>query len=829
MRAADLARRARALPVTRPWLVVVAVLLATLPAIRATVRLPVRTGLTELLPESRPSVVEFRRVRPRLSGVSTLIVVAEGADTAALRRFVDVMAPRIRALGPRYVAGVDEGNRAIPHFMESHKYLYADLEELRTLRNDVVARYDEEIGRRAGFDLGLSDEPAAPLELTTLVDRFTEKWRRAASNFGDGYYLAESGRLASIVVRTPFESGDPRAFELEERIRSLAADQSGPDLRILFTGDLVTSAEEHRAVTRDLAQVGTAGVSTILVIVFLFFLRLRVLVALCSTVAVACFWAFGLAFAAIGHLNSATGFLVSIIAGNGINSGIVLSARYLEARLRDHLPANDAVRTAMSASAPGTLVAALCASAAYGSLALTDFRGFRHFGVIGGAGMLFSWLASYTLLPAVLTICERIAPIRDEPLGNSRIRPLFAAPFLYLARRFRRPLVVTAAALGAASLAVCIRYVSNDPLEYDLSRLRSEATDPSSARVLAHRIEASIGRFSRNSRAILTDRFDQVAPLVTELTRRRDAAPPGRKPFERVVSVLDLLPADQSERVSLVRDIVDRARRARSRHLITEADWAKLEPELPKDVGMLGVADLPRDVAWPFEEADGTRGRIVYLVPLASRSSNDAHYLMQWANAFRELRLPDGAVLRGSGDAVLLADMIDNVRIDAPRAMRYSLLATLLIVVLAFRARQAAWLALVTILLGFVWLVACLSLRKVHVNFLNFVALPVSIGVGADYSVNVLARYELDRRRSVERGISETGAAIVLCSLTTLLGYAALTLSVNGAVRSFGMAGALGELTMLLSAMLVLPAVLLGRRATDAPPARSLTRSPSGK
>ena len=98
--------------------------------------------------------------------------------------------------------------------------------------------------------------------------------------------------------------------------------------------------------------------------------------------------------------------------------------------------------------------------------------------------------------------------------------------------------------------------------------------------------------------------------------------------------------------------------------------------------------------------------------------------------------------------------------------------------------------------------------------------------------MNVMKRNEIERGADIARTILETGGAVVLCSLTAFLGYAALLLSTNGAVRSFGAVGALGELTMLLSAMLVLPAILWRRRSADArpisnPPARELSRAGS--
>ena len=44
--------------------------------------------------------------------------------------------------------------------------------------------------------------------------------------------------------------------------------------------------------------------------------------------------------------------------------------------------------------------------------------------------------------------------------------------------------------------------------------------------------------------------------------------------------------------------------------------------------------------------------------------------------------------------------------------------------------------------------------------------------------------------------LHETGGAVVLCSLTTTLGYFALTFSANRAIVSFGIAAAAGEISL---------------------------------
>src|SRR5262245_19391937 len=92
----------RELLILRPWTVIVVALLSLAPAGLGTARLTVKTSFSELLPSSRPSVMELDRIKHRLAGSSSLVVVAEGRVAASLRRFVSELSPRIAALGPDY-------------------------------------------------------------------------------------------------------------------------------------------------------------------------------------------------------------------------------------------------------------------------------------------------------------------------------------------------------------------------------------------------------------------------------------------------------------------------------------------------------------------------------------------------------------------------------------------------------------------------------------------------------------------------------------------------------------------------------------------------------
>jgi hypothetical protein len=75
----------------------------------------------------------------------------------------------------------------------------------------------------------------------------------------------------------------------------------------------------------------------------------------------------GFAWLGIGYLNMQTAFLGSIIAGNGINYGIIYLGRFGQLRCRG-LPLDRACHEAAQVTAAGTLVAALGTSVAFGTL-----------------------------------------------------------------------------------------------------------------------------------------------------------------------------------------------------------------------------------------------------------------------------------------------------------------------------------------------------------------------------------------------------------------------------------------------------------------------------
>ena len=118
---------------------------------------------------------------------------------------------------------------------------------------------------------------------------------------------------------------------------------------------------------------------------------------------------------------------------------------------------------------------------------------------------------------------------------------------------------------------------------------------------------------------------------------------------------------------------------------------------------------------------------------------------------------------------------------------------------------------LLALLAGVTWFLGLAFALKMRLNMLNFIALPITFGIGVDYATNVIQRRRIDHARSIADVVRTTGGAVALCSLTTIIGYSSLLVARNQALISFGLLADLGELACLAAALLALPALLRWR------------------
>lgn len=814
----DISSRLAALQVRRSaWVLLFAVVVsvASVPLVR---QLRLNTDWAAMLPESKPSVRDLDRIAGRLGGLNTLSVVVQSKDTEALTRFARALVPALEAMRAEApeVRSVDWNMSAYEDFVRAHKQLYASLEDLREVRNALEDRLVYEKSKANPFFVALDDVPEDP---ETVIRRLEEKAEKKGSKrLAGGFYLHESGEYLTLFLRTDVRGGDvKRANALIARVDAVVASvgpaKFAPDLRVEYAGELITSREEHDAVMAEVAWATAITVVLVLFAIYTFFRSFRSIPIMGLAIVPPTLLTYAISKLFIGELNTSTAFLGSVVIGNGINPGFNWLARYFEERRRGR-DVETAVAETHRGVWRGTLAAAVAASLAYGSLLIAQFRGFRDFGVITGVGMVTCWAGMLLLVPALTAVSERLRPLHftdKEEEGT-----LYGRAFWWLASRGHRWVVVAfTLLLGASALFIAVA-VKNDPLEYDFRKLRSVGETASRASELGKYVRQTVGKAaSGNAIAALVDTPEDARRVrdAFEAHRAKDVD----VPYGRVRLVDDLLPDAQGAKIEVLGQI--RELLLDMRKFANEKTQARIDENMPaKFIRPVKLEDLPPDIVRPYAERDGALGRVVFIESAKGRSVWDGRYLIEWARQIRGVASETKAPIALAGRAPVFADIVEVVVEDGPKAVLLSFAMTVLLVLITFgRVRDSA-LTLLSLLVGVTLMAGIMAAFGMKLNFLNFVAFPIAFGNGVDYAVNTVGRFVQERDEhklgaipAIERAVAETGGAVILCSLSTVIGYLSLFVSANRAINSFGAAMAISELSCLFAAVLGLPALIYWR------------------
>ncbi|MCW5803729.1 MAG: MMPL family transporter [Deltaproteobacteria bacterium] len=783
--------------------------------------LPVHTDFSSLLPPDAPSVVELRKLEKRSRVVSTLVLMAESDDPQMRRAAAVALYERAQQISPDLVSKVSFDDKPAREFIWNNRWLFAPLEDLKVARDELRKAIDAAKLHGNPLYVDLEDEQVPIVSSSDgALDRKLAEAK--AKHEQSGELVSNDGRAQMIVLYASVRSGDGvKNKMLLDQLWQIVDDVKAtlpPGVEIGLAGDAVLDHAEHTAILGGMMLAIGVTVALVLLVLMLFFKSPVAVASMMWSLIVGTVITFAFTRLTIGELNIATAFLSSIVVGNGMNFGVVVGARYLEERRNGTVP-DDAMWRTLRYTFTGTLAAALTAAVAYGSLVITDFRGFRHFGVIGGAGMVACWITAFCVLPAAFAIADRRGWIR------ARREPAIGKLLMRLVPRRPAALAFIMLAVTVAAGIETWRYFATEPFENNFRNLRSQSSAVAEETRWMKLSNHAFGRGVSAGFVMAVDDRAHVPPIVKRMREIDEGKEPKQRLFARVTSLDDLLPADQPEKIAILKEI---------RGLLTpdaldamsDEDRARAE-ELRPPEGLKPLVEeaLPEQLIQAFTERDGSRGKLIFALNGAGFDTWNSNHILRFASKVRALKkdpVIGEQVIMGS-EAFVFADVLGTIERDGPRATFAALIGAIIVIIVILGFSRAAIVTLVCAATGTLLMLATASLFGIKVNFLDFVALPITIGIGIDYSVNIVARER--EEGDARRALGTVGGAVVLCSTTTIIGYGSLLLSANLAIKSFGLAAIVGEITCLLVALALAPSLswvlLRVRQKTEAMPSVS--------
>jgi len=783
-------------------------------------RLMIHSDLQSLLPQSQRSVRDLNALQKRARPFGTVQVLVE-AEPATRERAGTSLVAKLQAQLPKdLVAQLSIDDGPLHRYVWQHRFLFAPLADLVGARDALKARIDRGKLDANPLYISLDDEPENPREDDRLAELEKQLADLEAKAHEPPLRVSADKRFQLITVQTAFPPSDARrANQLIGHIRDAMAEvrtEVGGQVTFGLSGNITMSMYEHDSVLEGMAVSAVATLLLCALGLLYYYRSIRVVLAVLFGLLVGVAATFAFAWAAIGHLNVMTAFLFAIVVGNGINPGMLLAARYLE-ELRAGRGPRTAVSLAIAGAWRGTFAAMATAAAAYTSLLVTDFRGFRQFGAIAGLGMLLTWMTTFTVLPALLYAFARrggVKPSGEPGLGRQLAR-------LFPAHSLGKVLAI-GAAITALALVIDVLYIAGDPFTRDWRDLQSSTSEIRGVRAVDAKIRRAFdasGMLSGQAYQVMiaVDDRAQAGPLVAKLRANDQARPPVLRWLRDVRSLDDALPTDQPAKVAVLAEIRALLHDSALQASLSDderARLAKLEP--PADLRPVRDDEVPIELAWPFVEKDGSRGRLIVLRGANRFNSFDVNDRLAFAAEVRAIELPPGALV--AGEAIVVADIVKTMERDAPKIIGFALLGSILAVVMILGMRRHGLVTLACGLAGVLVMIAACALAGLSVHFLDLIALPITIGIGIDYAVNLAVRDRQDGSRGPAHLLATTGSAVLMCSYTTAVGYGTLLLSANGGIRAFGLAALLGEVACIVMALVVAPAWLARLRGRNGPP-----------
>lgn len=777
-------------------------------------RVSFSSDVLTLLPQDDPSLRAFRQYVRHFGAGDQLYVVfdaPEGSSIADADPMVDAFVARLQTMPE--ISKVDAG---LFDPGKDWSYLYERLFVLigPAATKDALDRLAEPGLREAllrSRDLLATPSPEVrrvvqddPLGLFGLVrDHFASDRAFVSLDTRRRGYVSADGR-SRLVIATP--SGQP--FD-SEFCRRLFAGLAGVELEVRratnqdanaagVTPPTIAYAGGHRiafeteAIIRREASINSlVSVAGILLLLLVVFRSPWLFLVGAIPMTVATVGAIAVNGVLHRQLSAAATGTSALLFGLGIDGLVLLYARYLEELESGTSPA--AAIPNLAGAGTSMLLGCLTTAATFFGLTWIDLPGLQELGRLVGVGMVLGGPLTLVLVAAMLPERPRRRP-----------RGLSAEWLARFVRRRRNAILIGAGLATAAALPLLAKL----NLDLRLERLQPEAPSVHLQRQLGERFGVD-----RDVALAVGDGADLDALVAGD--RQFRAGLRGVAPAVAVSGPGQLLPplAEQAETGRLLTPVAANVP-VIQRRLRRAALDAGFRP---------GVIDAFADRLPRLLDPDQ---RLTYqgyvdhgLADVVSRyvARVDAGFMtvayVEIENAAQLGLVRDTAAssrppLTVTGLPAVNATLAGRFRPQFALALAAGSAAVFLLMLVTFRSIELTLLALAPTLVGLVWAAAILASLSVSLDLFSIFAVLTLIGIGVDYGIHLVHRAAAEPS-GLDRALARVAPSNLIAAGIAILGCGSLAGSTYPPLRSLGMVTTIGLLTCLVTAVLLLPAMLM--------------------
>jgi predicted RND superfamily exporter protein len=635
-------------------------------------------------------------------------------------------------------------------------------------------------------------------------------------------FLSPDGRSLLIRIagtRPPSDLAFCR--KITSTLSALAQQVNVDQLSLEFSGAYPIAAQSERSIRKD-SIFGVIGSVACLAALFVVAFRrpLPLFSVTFAPVAMGVLYGFGIYALTTHSISPFTGIIGAMLAGIGIDYAIFYVVHYQQRRSNGRASVDTAGDTVSTIG--GALLGAWVTSVVgFVAIGFASIPALRDFSVLGSLGLAGALLGTVIILPALLVLSDRGKGKAESPRGlRISIRPLLA----WIDRHAKLCITCSTSILLAAIVGLAwagpwlgletdptvMHPRPNPPLdaEVHIAERMGSAPDsliihlrvdsPEKLLALAHRVDERLASPAAKTVGVAaTFSLATLLPDPAVVSKRLDRV--GAAYAQRVTADFDSAVAQSSFNAKSLESY-----RRFLTILLTPASAPGVHELVPYT--QLSKTFLPRQ---PGSGAAPTEAiTLVFL-----RQTLDQRDARQSciANVRSLLKDLPGATPTGMG--VLSLDTEATIRRDLPRLIFAAISICAVYLMLHFRSVPYAVLAMLPTFFSLVSLLVIAKLAGARMNVANMISIPLLIGVDVDYGIFLVSviRSSTNRADLLQRATASS-QAVILCAASTLLGFGSLAFTSVPAVRSLGIAVAIGVVTCAAATLFLLLPLLLWMR-----------------
>ncbi len=689
--------------------------------------------------------------------------------------------------------------------------------------------------------------------------------------FGEPYFLSYDKKALVLNIIPNFTMMDldlvVQGTESIQKVMDEALAEF-PDVQSGLTGMIPVARDE---MVYSMQSIGTTSYIAFIAILVMLIIAFRMwsapLLAGLNLV-IGIIWASGVAGLLIGQLNFMTSMFAVILLGLGIDFSIHIISGFTENINAGRSIQESMVETFLK-TGKGILTGGLTTSVAFLAMTISSSRGMKEMGIVSGFGLLAILLATFLFLPSLLVLMTRLRLPRSAQKSKNRAGAVkksghhdIAFQFLgrtarILSKRYRFTLIFSAIltvflALSAVRISFDHNYMNIEPeglTSIVLQDTVMEKFDLSMdyGLVLTADVKESrekTGQYRKRPTVATVEDISTYLPSAQQQAKRRPLIRSirekltsakikdrfDRSDHERMLTGLQNLHYNVLEMQDLAflggQDKVDN----KCKEFLLENDNTiimRLRERLLKNPALfdkmlqfqqnaapyykscvlsmcnpqeITLQDLPPTILDRY--SNKSRDKFLITVFPAGNIWQDAEFLDRFVKDLEQVSP------KATGMPPVFRALIEIIGKDGRNAAGLTLLVMFLLLWYDFRRPEYALMAMVPLAAGAFWMVGLMKLFGQQLTVMNVMGLPLIIGIGIDDGVHIMHRWISEGKDKIRVVFASTGKAILMTSLTTMLGFGSLVFSIWRGFGHLGSAMFIGVAACFLTTILILPGIL---------------------